>query len=181
MEDYSASRAPPRTFRKVLVQCLRLTGIAAIAVLSVGYLLPTAVALHRRRMSKVDRWLLFILNVGAGWTVVGWYAALRIALAGKRRVATVAPRVVMAGRVMTVVRARRIASRRRVNAGCGWVRYRPVREDPEHCARLLAARRSWRIDIAAQPTPPGLSRIERFALMDLEPTDQRWHRRGLRA
>jgi hypothetical protein len=73
------------------------------------------------------------------------------------------------------------AARRRVNAEGGWVRYRRASEEGEHRVGALAARGSWRIDVAGRPSPPGLTRIERFALMDLEPTDRQWHRRGLRA
>lgn len=193
MEDNSDCRAPPRAYRKKLKHCLRLTVIAAIAVSSVGYLLPTAVALYRHRMSRFDRWLLFLLNVGAGWTIIGWWVTLRIAQLtddeprGPARVAPRLPRQrtsesshLPAG-FMATERRHVAAAKRRVNAGCGWIRYRPVSADLKHCAATLAARRSWRIGVREPPTPPGLSRIERFAMLGLDSTDQRWPRRGLRA
>ncbi|MEX3983751.1 superinfection immunity protein [Paraburkholderia sp. EG287A] len=195
MEDSSDCRAPPRAIRKKLAHYLRLAGIASVAVLSVGYLLPTAVALYRRKMSRFDRWLLFLLNVGAGWTLIGWWVTLRIAQLtndepARRRPPPAAHRPprprkrasdpLPAGLLMSE-RQHVAAAKRQVNAGCGWIRYRPVSEDLEQCAAVLAARRSWRIGLREPPTPPGLSRIERFAMMGLDSSDQRWPRRGLRA
>ena len=194
MEDSSDCRAPPRAFRKKLAHCLRLAALASMTVLSVGYLLPTAVALYRRRMSRFDLWLLFLLNVGAGWTIIGWLATLHIAqLANDEPARRPAPAVLRPPRPRTPTSAplpgglllserQHVSSpKRQVNAGCGWIRYRPVSQNLEQCAAILSARRSWRIGVREPPTPPGLSRIERFAMMGLDSTDKRWPRRGLRA
>jgi hypothetical protein len=197
MEDSSDSGAPRRAFRTDLAHCLWLTGIIAIAVLSIGYLLPTAVLLYRRKMTRLDRWLFFLFNIGAGWTLLGWFVALRIAQltndepsclhaykAHRPRLrprAREAPAGPLALSSTQLERRRTRARPRRVNAGAGWIRYRPVSEENEEQARLLAARRSWRIGVREPPTPPGLSRIERFAMLGLDESDQRWPRRGLRA
>jgi hypothetical protein len=58
----------------------RLSHLLLVVLLSAGYLLPTAIALHRNRMTRFDTTLLFILNLSGGWTIIGWFVALYIAL-----------------------------------------------------------------------------------------------------
>ncbi|WP_164714666.1 superinfection immunity protein [Burkholderia ambifaria] len=69
-----------RTFNLLPARHRRLACAVALAVLSCGYLLPTAVMLYRRRMNRFDRAALFVLNLGSGWTGIGWLASLGIAL-----------------------------------------------------------------------------------------------------
>jgi hypothetical protein len=68
-----------RTFNLLPERHRRLACAVALAVLSCGYLLPTAVVLYRRRMNRFDRAALFVLNLGSGWTGIGWLASLGIA------------------------------------------------------------------------------------------------------
>ena len=46
-----------------------------LAVLTVGYLLPTSIALVRRAPTGV----VFFVNLLLGWTVIGWIVALVLA------------------------------------------------------------------------------------------------------
>ncbi|RQR65560.1 superinfection immunity protein [Burkholderia sp. Bp9125] len=68
-----------RTFNLLPERHRRLAGAVALAVLSCGYLLPTAIVLYRRRMNRFDRAAFFVLNLGSGWTGIGWLASLGIA------------------------------------------------------------------------------------------------------
>lgn len=69
-----------RTFQLIHARHRRLACAVALAVLSCGYLLPTAIALYRHRMNRFDRAAFFVLNLGSGWTGIGWLASLGIAL-----------------------------------------------------------------------------------------------------
>jgi hypothetical protein len=51
-----------------------------MTLLSAGYLLPTAIAYYRNRMTRFDKTMLLLLNVGSGWTILGWFVSLYIAL-----------------------------------------------------------------------------------------------------
>ena len=46
-----------------------------LAVLTIGYLLPTSIALVRR----VPTGFCFFVNLLLGWTIIGWIAALVLA------------------------------------------------------------------------------------------------------
>ena len=46
-----------------------------LSVLTIGYLLPTSIALVRR----VPTGVCFFVNLLLGWTVIGWIAALILA------------------------------------------------------------------------------------------------------
>lgn len=48
-----------------------------LAILSLGYMLPWMVAELR---GKANHWAVFVLNLLLGWTVIGWIAALVMAL-----------------------------------------------------------------------------------------------------
>jgi hypothetical protein len=58
----------------------RLSRLLLLTLLSAGYLLPTAIAVYRKRLNQFDTTLLCILNIGGGWTILGWGAALYLAL-----------------------------------------------------------------------------------------------------
>jgi hypothetical protein len=51
-----------------------------MTLLSAGYLLPTAIAYYRNQMTRFDKMMLLLLNVGGGWTILGWFVSLYIAL-----------------------------------------------------------------------------------------------------
>lgn len=61
-----------------------VTKIVAIivAVLTVGYMLPWAIAAVR----DVPHWSVFWVNLLLGWTIVGWIVALVMSLRGQRQV-----------------------------------------------------------------------------------------------
>ncbi len=61
-----------------------VTKIVAIvvAVLTVGYMLPWAIAVVR----DVRHWSVFWVNLLLGWTVVGWIIALVMSLRAQRLV-----------------------------------------------------------------------------------------------
>lgn len=69
-----------RTFNLIPARHRRLVCAGALAVLSCGYLLPMAIVLYRQRMNRFDRAAFLVLNVGSGWTGIGWFASLGIAL-----------------------------------------------------------------------------------------------------
>lgn len=69
-----------RTFNLIPARHRRLVCAGALAVLSCGYLLPMAIVLYRQRMNRFDRAAFLVLNVGSGWTGIGWLASLGIAL-----------------------------------------------------------------------------------------------------
>lgn len=52
---------------------LKLTIAIAIGILTLGYLVPTSVALVKE---KRNTGAIFVLNILAGWTFVGWLIAL---------------------------------------------------------------------------------------------------------
>jgi len=52
---------------------MRIIFAILIAVLSLGYFLPTAVAIGKRRTNTMA---IFVLNLFLGWTLVGWVIAL---------------------------------------------------------------------------------------------------------
>lgn len=56
-----------------------------VAVLSLGYMLPWMIAALR---GKSNHWSIFLLNLLAGWTVIGWIVSLAMA-AGSHQVAGV--------------------------------------------------------------------------------------------
>ncbi|HEX3829489.1 MAG TPA: superinfection immunity protein [Sporichthyaceae bacterium] len=51
--------------------------VCALAILTLGYLLPWAVAAVRRRD---DAGAIGLINLLSGWTVVGWFVSLAMAL-----------------------------------------------------------------------------------------------------
>jgi hypothetical protein len=58
-----------------------LADLALFLVLAALYFIPTFVAIRRRHRSSTA---LLAVNVFAGWTVAGWFAALAWALLGER-------------------------------------------------------------------------------------------------
>ena len=54
---------------------MRTFAAILLAVLTIGYLLPTSIALVRR----VPTGLCFFVNLLLGWTVIGWIVALILA------------------------------------------------------------------------------------------------------
>lgn len=60
------------TFNLLRARHRRLARLVALAVLSGGYLLPIAHALHRQCMSRLDLTVILITNVVYGWTGTGW-------------------------------------------------------------------------------------------------------------
>lgn len=59
-----------------------------IGVLSVGYLLPTAIGVGRKRSNTGA---IFVLNLFLGWTLIGWVIALVWAVAKDDAKITAAP------------------------------------------------------------------------------------------
>ena len=61
-----------------------LTKIIAVivAILTLGYMLPWAIAAVR----DVPHWGVFWLNLLLGWTLVGWIIALVLSLRGQRQI-----------------------------------------------------------------------------------------------
>ena len=57
---------------------MRIFLAIVIGVLSVGYLLPTAIAVGRKR---ANTGAIFVLNLFLGWTIIGWVVALTWAVA----------------------------------------------------------------------------------------------------
>ncbi|WP_157641834.1 superinfection immunity protein [Burkholderia ubonensis] len=81
MEYASAFRVPQEAFKATPVRDhRRRTRLVLMVVLTAGYLLPTAIALWRNRMSPFDRMMLFLMNLCGGWTVIGWFVTLHFAL-----------------------------------------------------------------------------------------------------
>jgi hypothetical protein len=53
-----------------------------VAILTVGYMLPWAIAAVR----DVPHWSVFWVNLLLGWTVIGWIVALIMSLRSQRQV-----------------------------------------------------------------------------------------------
>ena len=53
-----------------------------VAILTVGYMLPWAIAAVR----DVPHWSVFWVNLLLGWTVIGWIVALVMSLRSQRQV-----------------------------------------------------------------------------------------------
>ncbi len=52
---------------------MRTTFAVIISILSLGYLLPTGIAVGRKRSNTGA---IFVLNLFLGWTLIGWVIAL---------------------------------------------------------------------------------------------------------
>jgi hypothetical protein len=63
-----------------------ITKVIAViaAVVSVGYMLPWAIAAVR----DVPHWLVFWINLLLGWTIIGWVIALILSLRTQRLIIT---------------------------------------------------------------------------------------------
>jgi len=57
---------------------MRTTLAVLLSIISLGYLLPTTIAIIRRRTNTMA---IFVLNLFLGWTLVGWVVALVWAVA----------------------------------------------------------------------------------------------------
>jgi hypothetical protein len=81
----------------------RLPRLLLMIFLSAGYLLPTAIAIYRKRLTGFDTVLLGLLNVISGWTVIGWLGSLYIALrSGEETKAAVQQPTTPAARKVTI-------------------------------------------------------------------------------
>lgn len=52
---------------------IRIALAVLLSIFTVGYLLPTTIAIIRRRTNTMA---IFVLNLFLGWTLVGWVVAL---------------------------------------------------------------------------------------------------------
>lgn len=57
---------------------IRVVLAVLLSIFTVGYLLPTTIAIIRRRTNTTA---IFVLNLFLGWTLVGWVVALVWAVA----------------------------------------------------------------------------------------------------
>ena len=57
---------------------IRVALAVLLSICTVGYLLPTTIAIIRRRTNTMA---IFVLNLFLGWTLVGWVVALVWAVA----------------------------------------------------------------------------------------------------
>jgi hypothetical protein len=60
------------------MKTIRVILAVLLGVCSVGYLLPTTIAIIRKRTNSVA---IFVLNLFLGWTLIGWVVALVWAVA----------------------------------------------------------------------------------------------------
>lgn len=67
---------------------MRMFFAIIISVLSFGYLLPTGIAIGRKR---TNTGAIFALNLFLGWTLIGWVVALVWAVAEDSKKLIVAP------------------------------------------------------------------------------------------
>lgn len=68
-QHYLISKPAESTFRQVM----RISFAILLTILTAGYLLPTTIALIRRRDNRMA---IFLVNFLLGWTLLGWVITL---------------------------------------------------------------------------------------------------------
>ena len=61
-----------------------LRDLAVLFGLVAAYVLPTVIGFYR---GVVNKWSVLVVNVGLGWTLLGWVVALAMAVRTQREVA----------------------------------------------------------------------------------------------
>lgn len=85
-QHYLISKPAESTFRQVM----RISFAIFLTILTAGYLLPTTIALIRRRDNRMA---IFLVNFLLGWTLLGWVITLAWSVtsdSAERRVVKVA-------------------------------------------------------------------------------------------